>query len=236
MKSSVYFDPEEQRVVWDSIAKGWAGWRNKERKDIVGFSKDWKPGRILDIGCGNGRNLLFFAKRGFEVYGLDFSKEMIEQAKEMFKKNKIEIKEKQLIVADMKNIPFKNESFDYIISVASFHHLPKKDHQEAIKEIKRVLKKNGECIISVWNKYSFKRIGFWFCPKEVFIDWKKKEIEEVKVGNETKRKELVRIYKRYYYLFSYEEMKDLLLKNGFEIKKSSGRFDENIIFLVKNKK
>jgi len=233
MKSSVYFDPEEQRIVWDSIAKGWAGWRNKERRDIVTFSKDWKPGKILDIGCGNGRNLLYFAKRGFKVYGLDFSKEMIEQAKEMFKKNKIEIKEKQLIVADMRNIPFENESFDYVISVASLHHLPKKDHQEAIEEIKRVLKRNGECIISVWNKYSFKRIGFWFCPKEVFIDWKKREIEEVKEENQKKKKEAIKVYKRYYYLFSYDELKNLLLQNGLSIKKASGRFDENITFLVK---
>jgi ubiquinone/menaquinone biosynthesis C-methylase UbiE len=233
MKSSVYFDPEEQRAVWDSIAKGWTGWRNKERKDIVRFSNDWKPGKILDIGCGNGRNLLYFAKRGFEVYGLDFSKEMVEQAKEMFKKNKIEIKEKQLIVADMRNIPFENENFDYVISVASLHHLPKKDHQEAIEEIKRVLKRNGECIISVWNKYSFKRIGFWFCPKEVFIDWKKREIEEVKEENQKKKKEAIKVYKRYYYLFSYDELKNLLLQNGLSIKKESGRFDENITFLVK---
>ena len=229
------YNKEEQKKVWDKIAKGWTGWRNKERKDITYFSSEWKAGKILDVGCGNGRNLLYFAKKGFEVYGIDFSKEMIKQAKEMFNKNKIKLKSNQLIVADMRKIPFEDENFDYIICVASLHHIPKKDHGTAIAEIKRVLKKNGECIISVWNKYSFKRINFWFCPKEVFIDWKKKEIEEFKEGKETKRKELVKAYKRYYYLFSYDELKNLLLENGLEIKKTSGRFDENITFLVTKK-
>ncbi|MEM4134265.1 MAG: class I SAM-dependent methyltransferase [Candidatus Micrarchaeia archaeon] len=214
------YNKKEQINVWNSIASGWSGWRNQVRRDVIEFSKEWKPGKLLDIGCGSGRNLLHFAEKGFDWYGIDFSKEMIKMAIENFTRKNINVK-RRLKVGDMTELPFPDESFDYIISIASFHHLPKEEQLKAIKEMKRVLKENGEMIISVWNKYSFKRIGFWFSGKETLVPWKKKE------------KGIEKEYNRYYYLFSYGELKKLIQTNGFKIKKSSGRFDENITFLVK---
>ncbi|MEM3408446.1 MAG: class I SAM-dependent methyltransferase [Candidatus Micrarchaeia archaeon] len=214
------YNKKEQISVWDSIASGWSGWRNQVRRDVIEFSKEWKPGKLLDIGCGSGRNLFHFAEKGFDWYGIDFSKEMINKAIENFKRKNIDVKGR-LKVGDMTELPFQDESFDYIISIASFHHLPKEEQLKTIKEMKRVLKENGEMIISVWNKYSFKRIGFWFSGKETLIPWKKKE------------KGIEKEYNRYYYLFSYGELKKLIQMNGFKIKKSSGRFDENITFLIK---
>ncbi len=214
------YDKTEQIKVWNSIAEGWSGWRNQVRKDIVEFSKEWKSGKLLDIGCGSGRNLLYFAQNGFDWYGIDFSSEMIKQAKENFKRKGIDYKNR-LMVADMTDLPFPDGTFDYLISIASFHHLPKEQQNLALNEMKRVLKEDGEMIISVWNKYSIKRIGFWFAKKETFVPWKRKE------------KGIEKVYNRYYYLFSYGEMKKLLTENGFRIKKVSGRFDENITFLLK---
>ncbi|MEM3543755.1 MAG: class I SAM-dependent methyltransferase [Candidatus Micrarchaeia archaeon] len=214
------YNKKEQINIWDSIASGWSGWRNQVRRDVIEFSKEWKPGKLLDIGCGSGRNLFYFAEKGFDWYGIDFSKEMINIAIENFKRKNIDVKGR-LKVGDMTELPFPDESFDYIISIASFHHIPKEEQLKAIKEMKRVLKENGEMIISVWNKYSFKRIGFWFSGKETLVPWKKKE------------KGIEKEYNRYYYLFSYGELKKLIQMNGFKIKKSSGRFDENITFLIK---
>ncbi len=224
------FNREEQQGVWNAIAKGWSGWRNMARKDVIQFSEDWKIGKLLDIGCGSGRNLFYFASKGFDFYGIDFSKNMIREARKNLEKSRINLKptksrqkNERLIAADMTDLPFSDESFDYCISIASFHHLPKERQKKGLDEINRVLKKDGECVISVWNKYSFKHPGFWFSPKETFVVWKRKENGTLKP------------YNRYYYLFSYSEFKKLILKSGFRIKKSSGRFDENITFLIKKK-
>lgn len=217
------YDRKEQTKVWNSIAEGWSGWRNQVRKDVLEFSKDWKPGKLLDVGCGSGRNLLYFAEKGFDWYGIDFSSEMIRKAKENFKRNKIN-PSNRLKVADMIQLPFPDETFDYIISIASLHHLPKEKHIDAIREMRRVLKKNGEMVISVWNKYSIKNPKFWFAKKEISVPWKRKE------------KGIEKKYERYYYLFSYDELKRLLTDNGFMIKKAGGRFDENITFLTKKHK
>ena len=221
------FDKEEQQEVWNAIAEGWSGWRNRARKDVIQLSKDWKRGKLLDIGCGSGRNLFYFASKGFDFYGVDFSKNMIGEAAKNLEKSGIDTKTRQkkerLVVADMADIPFGDKFFDYCVSIASFHHLPKEKQEQGLNEIKRVLKKDGECIISVWNKYSFKRPGFWFSPKETFVAWKRRENGALKP------------YNRYYYLFSYSEFKKLVLKSGFQIKKSSGRFEENVTFLIKKK-
>ncbi|MCS7109504.1 MAG: methyltransferase domain-containing protein, partial [Candidatus Micrarchaeota archaeon] len=128
----------------------------------------------------------------------------------------------RLIVADMTEIPFEDEAFDYCISIASFHHLPKRLHEKGLEEIKRILKPGGECILSVWNKYSFAQPRFWFSPKEKFIPWKRKE----KSGS-------VKAHERYYYLFDWFEISSLVRKNGFQIKKATDFFAENITLLLK---
>ena len=109
----------------------------------------------------------------------------------------------------MKKLPFKNNFFDYSLCLDSLHHLNKKDVEEVIKEIRRVLKKNGKCFISVWNKLQIK---FLFRKKEIFLPWSK--------------------HQRYYYLYSYLELKKLLLKNNFKILKSGKIFDKNINFVI----
>jgi ubiquinone/menaquinone biosynthesis C-methylase UbiE len=113
------YDQNEQRKIWDSIARGWTGWRHETRDDIKEFTKEWRKGKILDVGCGNGRNLLHFAKLGFDAYGVDFSSEMIKQAENLFKKNEISIKKNHLIVADMTSLPFEDGS---LITAYPLHH------------------------------------------------------------------------------------------------------------------
>ena len=114
----------KQEEVWNSIAESWNNLRTWPKKKIIfDLANNWKPGKILDIGCGNGRYSIPFAKKGFDCYGIDFSKSMIKNAKESFKKNNLKAIFKQ---EELTNIPFKNNYFDYIICLASFHHLNKK--------------------------------------------------------------------------------------------------------------
>jgi len=222
-----------QEKVWNRVSKAWDRHRQKPWKDVEEMMNflihqqaskhsmqlpDSKhsmqlSGRILDIGCGNCRNLLDFAKQGFECYGIDFSEEMLKHADEFAKKNNIKIKLKK---ARAENLPFNDNSFDYVLCVAVLHHLRKKEQIKALKEILRALKPEGRALITVWNNLNPK---FWkfLLKKETFIPWK--------INDKT--------YQRYYYFFSFYKLRSLLKKAGFKVVKQSSPFARNLIFIVK---
>jgi len=195
-----------QEQVWDSLAESWNNFRQKVYEKGL-YHLNWKKGKLLEIGCGNCRNLKLF--KGFDLYGIDFSSEMLKYAKKFSNKYSLNIKLKK---ADMIKIPFKENYFDYILNLASLHHLTKENADKSLKEIYRVLKKNGQCFISVWNKYP----KFIFHKKETYIEWKQKD----------------KIYQRYYYLYNSFELKKLLIRDNFKILKSGKFFDKNLTFLI----
>lgn len=92
---------------------------------------------ILDIGCGNGRWSHFIACEGHKVTGVDFSKKAILLAKQL------ETKAKFKLMDITKGLKFKEESFDAIFSLATYHALNKKGRQKYVEEVKRILKKGG---------------------------------------------------------------------------------------------
>tara|TARA_Y100000034_G_C6861839_1_gene392357 strand:+ start:931 stop:1530 length:600 start_codon:yes stop_codon:yes gene_type:complete len=195
-----------QEQVWDILAESWNNFRQRIYEKEL-YILNWKKGKLLDMGCGNCRNLL--PLKHLQLYGIDFSSNMLKQAKKFMKKHNLKINLKK---ANMKKIPFKNNFFDYCINLVSLHHLNKEDANKSLKETYRILKKDGQCLITVWNKYP----QFLFRKKETYFTWKQKD----------------KIYRRYYYLYNYYELKRLLLNNNFKIIKSGKIFDKNIKFLI----
>lgn len=96
--------------------------------------------RVLDIGCGNGRHAVFFAEQGFDVYGIDISKEAIEIANAWLVKKGLKA---NLRVSDIEKLPFGDESFDVVISAEVLDHVPFSKAKKAMMEIKRILAPNG---------------------------------------------------------------------------------------------
>lgn len=99
---------------------------------------------ILDAGCGTGRNLFYFLKNNYEVYGVDSSQEAISQvqsiAGEFSRLNPIE----NFSVASVEKMPFVAEKFDLVISSAVLHFAENLEHFEAmLNEMWRVLKPGG---------------------------------------------------------------------------------------------
>jgi 2-polyprenyl-3-methyl-5-hydroxy-6-metoxy-1,4-benzoquinol methylase len=95
--------------------------------------------RILDVGCGNGRHVVFFAEQGFDVYGMDISKEAIEIANEWLAKKGLKA---GLRVGDIEKIPFDDEYFEIVISAEVLDHVPFSKAKKTIQEIRRVLAPN----------------------------------------------------------------------------------------------
>lgn len=94
---------------------------------------------ILDNGCGTGRHVKFFDEQGFNVVGIDNSREAIEIAKN----NLSQSSRAKLLVSDISAIPFTNNSFDAIICSQVIQHPLKEDREAAISEIKRTLRSGG---------------------------------------------------------------------------------------------
>ena len=206
------------------MAPGWYNFRHYSifRPELEMLAKRWQKGRLLNVGSGHGADFLPF-KDNFELYGVDFSSEMIKLARRYSHKFEFPV---NLQVADASaDFPFANKSFDWAISVATYHHIQGQQEQlAALQELKRVLKPGGEAFITVWNRCQPR---FWFKGKEVAVPWKAKG----------------QVIYRYYYLFTYWEFERLLKKAGFRILKSSPEstyhfpvkyFSRNICLSVKN--
>jgi len=119
--------------------------------------------RILDLGSGSGRHVIYFAKKGFDVYGIDIAKEGIKITKSWLEKERLQANLK--IGSIYKKLPYQNNFFDAVISTNTIHHARIKNIRKAIREIERVLKPNGLIFITV-RKRKFRR----FYPKLTIIE------------------------------------------------------------------
>ena len=148
---------------------------------------------ILDIGSGNGRNTKYY---NHTIFGLDISYEQLRMNKNKFNYD---------IQANMIKIPFKNNLFDAIISIASFHHLSTINERiMCLQEMKRIIKPGGKILISVWSINQPKKIKRKFINYgDTIVNWNTNTKD--KNGNFI-------IIPRYYYIFELNEIKNLLEK------------------------
>lgn len=98
-----------------------------------------KGGRAVDIGCGFGRDCKFLKSKGFEVYGVDASKNMISKAQKHWDKS---------YTMDMRELRF-DVKFDGIWCATALQHLSKKDVPDVLKSFCRILNKGGVLYINV---------------------------------------------------------------------------------------
>jgi SAM-dependent methyltransferase len=87
-------------------------------------------GRIIDIGCGGGRNLHYFLKNGFEVFGIDRNQGAIDDVRALSQQLAPGYPTENFVVAGAEAIPFEDESFGLAISSAVLHFAENKNHFE----------------------------------------------------------------------------------------------------------
>jgi ubiquinone/menaquinone biosynthesis C-methylase UbiE len=101
-----------------------------------------RPGvRVLDVGCGPGRDVAWLAEQGFDIVGVDLSRKMLEEglARDIAA---------PLVQADMGRLPFRKGSFRGIWSCASLLHVPKERAGDVLRELARVVRP-GHIYLSV---------------------------------------------------------------------------------------
>lgn len=122
---------------------------------------DAHPGElILDIGCGNARDILQILSSGAKVVGVDISEGMVSSAKNALAA--CDIHQVMLQVGDATALPFPDRRFDKILCSEVVEHIP--DAQKALTEMWRVLKPGGSVVLSTPNPmswYGFERYIVW---------------------------------------------------------------------------
>jgi ubiquinone/menaquinone biosynthesis C-methylase UbiE len=144
--------------------------------------------KVIDLGCGAGRDAAVFVENGFDYTGIDVSKGMLKVASERVPKGKFE-------QMDFSKTNFPDNTFDGFWAAASFLHVPKKDVNTVLQEVKRITKDSGVGFISVKEKTG---------------------ISEGLV-NEEKYEGI----SRYFSFYTQDEFKGLLEQNGFIVIKTT---------------
>jgi len=134
---------KQSSSVYDKIAKIYAKKFSKPSEYIDEFlSLIPRGGRVLDAGCGPGVDSSYMQHKGFEVIGVDLSKEMINLAKQKF--SKVDFR-----MADIRKLDFPPNFFDGILASCSLIHIPKKDIIHIFKKFHQMLKSNGVVYIAL---------------------------------------------------------------------------------------
>ncbi|HEX8547238.1 MAG TPA: class I SAM-dependent methyltransferase [Cytophagaceae bacterium] len=103
---------------------------------------------ILDVGCGSGRNLVYFLRNGFNVYGVDLDPWAVGEVQALNNVVAPGNPPENFKVAPAESLPYKNGSFDLIICSAVLHFARNQDHFDAmLQDIWRVLIPGGYLFI-----------------------------------------------------------------------------------------
>ena len=101
---------------------------------------------ILDCGAGgNCPPLALFSEYGYKTSGIELSDSQIEKAEIFSKEHGLKL---SIHKGDIKELPFKDETFSFVYSYNTIFHMKKNDIEKAVNEIKRVLKPGGLCFIN----------------------------------------------------------------------------------------
>ena len=111
------------------------------------YENPFPPGlNILELGCGNGKNLPVLLKDASSVTAVDFSHNALQLCREQFTGDNI-----SFIEADVCDLPFEDESFDAVCAIHIQEHHSEKNRIQAQNEIYRVLKSEGLLAVRVFS-------------------------------------------------------------------------------------
>lgn len=105
------------------------------------FSKEMK---ILDAGCGEGRNAVYFIQKGYQIFGIDLNELAVQYCRYLSKSLNPDFDTHRFQVGQLEEIPFHSGAFDAVICSAVLHFAEHVDNfWQMIHEIHRVLKTGG---------------------------------------------------------------------------------------------
>ena len=143
--TKVYFDEiEEHRYRLEPFIHQFAQFTRQRGK------------KVLEVGVGAGTDHLQFARAGAVLSGIDLTEAAIEMVK---KRLALEGLSSDLRRSDAENLPFEDNSFDYVYSWGVLHHTP--DTEKSLAEAYRVCKPGGNICIMLYHRRSLLALAVW---------------------------------------------------------------------------
>lgn len=214
---------------------------------LVKYLKLKKIDVILDVAAGYCRHHSLLLKKKFNVVALDKNITFLKSA---LRGKQASSAVKKLINADMRQLPFKDESFDKIFLLFnSFGYFCDEENINVLTEIHRVLKRNGLFLLDLPDKKTVLEsietspiASYWDENFEVIEEWKYGKKDKI-LHNKTEFIIKNKSYKTEFYirLYACSEIKKMLRACDFTIEDVFGEFDGSpynntatkMIFLVK---
>lgn len=171
------------KEVYNAIANHF----NNSRQRVWGSVRKFIDGLVsgsslLEIGCGNGKNMLY--RRDLQRYGTDISERQVAICQN---------KGLNVQLGCMTKLEFDDSSFDNMICIATYHHLDNNnDRGLALKEMYRCLKVGGQLLLTVWAMEQGDDSTFHFTQTDSMVPWKSKDDGKT--------------YMRYYHIYKQGEL------------------------------
>lgn len=207
--------------VFDAIAEEFDATRTRPWPETLAFEARLPRGAtVLDLACGNGRNLLALEERGHTVVGLDASAGLLARAAANGASGRV-------LRGDLVALPFRSSSFDAVHCVAALHHLPSEDERlRGLREAARVVRPRGLLLFSAW---AFEQDRFRATrgkrrhkggdvTTDVYVPWRRSD---------------GRVFQRYYHLFREGELEGLVPHAGLVVDRAWREGDNHVALAVK---
>ncbi|CAI8942957.1 MULTISPECIES: class I SAM-dependent methyltransferase [Bacillus] len=192
----------EPTQFWDDFysnrEKGVPFFTNKPDENLVNYfeKKLLNPGKVLELGCGPGRNAIYFAEKGCLVDAVDLSQESIQWATERAKEKNVNI---NFIYNNIFDLQIEEGTYDIVYDSGCFHHIAPHRRMSYIDLVKKALKPGGYFAITCfvqggelggaditdWEVYKLQSLkgGLGFTDKKlraIFKDFSEVEIRRMK--------------------------------------------------------
>ena len=105
-----------------------------------------RAGKVLDVGCGFGRQALILARTGYNVIACDICQSFLDIGKAVADREGLSI---DFMRMDIKELQFQDNYFDYVLLLDTIEHIPENGRGPVFSEVSRVLKKEGLVVISI---------------------------------------------------------------------------------------
>lgn len=185
-----YYKKYWKRDLRDAIHNDLPVWDDTVLNDVTSFSKEVINGNILDAGCGEGDFIFHIVKfsKVKKIIGLDLSEKVIEVCAKKAKELNLN-KKTEFVIGSLESLPFKNNYFDSVFSLAVVEHIL--DVDKVFAEFSRVLKKGGYLVILTLDFNLLKKIAIsvfifdkYFDPRSPHIRFfTKKTLEKILIDN-----------------------------------------------------
>lgn len=118
------------------------------------------PMSLLDAGCGDGRNLIYFLRHNFDVFAVDSNPQLIQQVRLLASRLAPGLPSRNFLIADVAEMPLPSEVFDLVISSAVLHFANDQQHfDRMLNEMWRVLKTGGMLFARLASSIGIERLA-----------------------------------------------------------------------------